>query len=201
MLYLVEYYGTQARKEAEKYPDLIANPGSEGVSLKGVDDDYDAFRHIYSSAAVTYDLGILVALTADMREGGQKEHDKMDLHNNALGRNIGLSVKNREEISFETYRAIKENRHIRLVPPQIGTHGSPKEDRKNYYIWRTQQDGHVRAEHAARDGHLFAWNKSPPDGHPGEAHGCRCVAEPVAEGTAAPAGLAILFRSNQVWVD
>lgn len=47
-----------------------------------------------------------------------------------------------------------------------------------HYIWRTRGDGRVRSSHAENDGKVFAWDNSPPTGHPGEAPGCRCTAEP-----------------------
>ncbi len=52
----------------------------------------------------------------------------------------------------------------------------------NYYIWCTMKDERVRDTHAAREGEIFNWHVPPEDGHPGEAHNCRCWAEPyVAE--------------------
>ena len=47
-----------------------------------------------------------------------------------------------------------------------------------HYIWRTSQDERVRPSHAARNGKRFAWNKPPPDGHPGQPIQCRCDADP-----------------------
>ena len=44
------------------------------------------------------------------------------------------------------------------------------------YIWQTAGDERVREEHADLDGSQFDWNDPPPDGHPGEAVNCRCVA-------------------------
>ncbi|MEO0382951.1 MAG: phage minor head protein [Pseudomonadota bacterium] len=45
-------------------------------------------------------------------------------------------------------------------------------------IWRTRGDGSVRSSHAQNDGKVFAWDNPPPTGHPGDAPGCRCTAEP-----------------------
>ncbi len=39
-------------------------------------------------------------------------------------------------------------------------------------------DRNVRPSHAANAGKIFAWDDPPPTGHPGEAYGCRCFAEP-----------------------
>lgn len=51
----------------------------------------------------------------------------------------------------------------------------------SHYIWRTRRtrrDGKVRPSHASNNGKIFAWDKPPPTGHPGEDYGCRCTAEP-----------------------
>ena len=56
---------------------------------------------------------------------------------------------------------------------------TPQQERTTtHYTWRTQGDGKVRASHRANDGKIFAWDKPPKTGHPGEAPGCRCRAEP-----------------------
>ncbi|SDN50598.1 Phage Mu protein F like protein [Lutimaribacter pacificus] len=50
------------------------------------------------------------------------------------------------------------------------------------YIWRSRDDAKVRGSHAAYDDRVFRWNNPPEGGHPGEAHNCRCYAEPVLPG-------------------
>jgi hypothetical protein len=68
------------------------------------------------------------------------------------------------------------------------------------YIWRTMRDQRVvgapggmypaptdsegrriHGNHYEREGKVFAWDDPPPDGHPGQACGCRCYAEPVID--------------------
>lgn len=51
---------------------------------------------------------------------------------------------------------------------------------KGYYIWRTVHDEHVRADHAAKDGMIRAWEDSPD---PGNDFNCRCWAEPMPNDT------------------
>lgn len=46
------------------------------------------------------------------------------------------------------------------------------------YIWRSRDDDKVRSAHAAHDDRVFRWDSPPEGGHPGEAYGCRCYAEP-----------------------
>jgi SPP1 gp7 family putative phage head morphogenesis protein len=45
-----------------------------------------------------------------------------------------------------------------------------------FYIWRTQNDDKVRPSHREKNGKLFAWDNN--EEKPGDAYGCRCVAEP-----------------------
>lgn len=47
------------------------------------------------------------------------------------------------------------------------------------YIWRSQDDAKVRDSHAQYDDQIFRWDEPPAGGHPGQAHNCRCYAEPV----------------------
>ena len=47
------------------------------------------------------------------------------------------------------------------------------------YRWQTMMDDRVRPSHRDRQGLIFQWDNPPPDGHPGEAIRCRCVADPV----------------------
>lgn len=49
------------------------------------------------------------------------------------------------------------------------------------YIWRSADDGRVRAAHAANDDQVFAWSAPPAGGHPGQDWNCRCTAEPVLD--------------------
>lgn len=42
------------------------------------------------------------------------------------------------------------------------------------YIWRCENDGKTRPEHAAKEGQTFIWDE---DENPGDSHGCRCRAE------------------------
>jgi hypothetical protein len=56
------------------------------------------------------------------------------------------------------------------------------------YVWRTRQDGLVRAEHAANEGRRLSWDNPPATGHPGESWNCRCVAVPYVRGETEYAG-------------
>lgn len=51
------------------------------------------------------------------------------------------------------------------------------------YVWRSQDDAKVRDSHADYDDQMFRWDTPPEGGHPGQAHNCRCFAEPIGPGT------------------
>ncbi len=69
------------------------------------------------------------------------------------------------------------------------------------YIWRSQDDARVRASHAEYDDHVFRWDEPPEGGHPGQAHNCRCYAEPVAPGPRNDVVLADLALPAEAPVD
>jgi hypothetical protein len=48
-----------------------------------------------------------------------------------------------------------------------------------WYEWGPTTSQNPDPEHAARRGQRFRWDDPPPDGHPGERHGCHCRAIPV----------------------
>ena len=58
------------------------------------------------------------------------------------------------------------------------------------YIWRSQDDAKVRDSHAQYDDQVFRWDEPPAGGHPGQAHNCRCYAEPISPG--APSGVTLV---------
>ena len=69
------------------------------------------------------------------------------------------------------------------------------------YIWRSQDDARVRASHAEYDDQVFRWDEPPAGGHPGQAHNCRCFAEPIASGSRNDVILAELALPAEAPVD
>lgn len=63
-----------------------------------------------------------------------------------------------------------------------------------HYIWRTARDERVRTAHAANEGRVFAWTDPPETGHPGEAHQCRCWAQPYYGNPTVPDAIRSLQR-------
>lgn len=51
-----------------------------------------------------------------------------------------------------------------------------------HYEWRGTMDARERPSHVALQGMVFAWDKPPIIGHPGEPIQCRCQAIPVTSG-------------------
>ncbi|SEM13131.1 phage putative head morphogenesis protein, SPP1 gp7 family [Roseovarius azorensis] len=51
------------------------------------------------------------------------------------------------------------------------------------YIWRSKDDAKVRGIHQEYDDRVFRWDGPPEGGHPGQAHNCRCYAEPILSGS------------------
>ena len=95
-----------------------------------------------------------------------------------------------EIMGSNAYLWEKGEEHDKLVEA-VKQHFEAKEEYKNLtawlntaadaplYIWITQGDDLVRAEHAERDGGIFDMDNPPDGGNPGEAYNCRCAAVPV----------------------
>jgi SPP1 gp7 family putative phage head morphogenesis protein len=92
-----------------------------------------------------------------------------------------------EDIAKEIQRVgdVTESRAKLIARDQVSKlNGSMSQVRQmsigiDRYTWSTAGDERVREMHAELDGQEFSWTDSPPDGHPGEAVCCRCVAIPV----------------------
>lgn len=69
------------------------------------------------------------------------------------------------------------------------------------YIWRSQDDAKVRDSHAEYDDRVFRWDEPPAGGHPGQAHNCRCYAEPIRPGSRTDVILAELALPAEAPVD
>ena len=98
-----------------------------------------------------------------------------------------------EIMNSNAYLWEKGAEHDKLVEA-VKQHFEAKEEYKNFtawlntaadaplYIWITQGDDLVRAEHAERDGGIFDMDNPPDGGNPGEAYNCRCMAVSVFNG-------------------
>ena len=74
-------------------------------------------------------------------------------------------------------------RYLRYGMPLRVPHPEGKEESiPEVYIWRIRDDDKVRSSHSENNSKIFTRHNPPPTGHPGEEHGCRCVAEPYTHG-------------------
>lgn len=100
--------------------------------------------------------------------------------------NVSRGVRH-EQIAkmLEERFSITQSRARLIARDQVGKfHGQLAQTRQEAlgvtrYIWRTVHDNRVRIEHQKRDGVVFAWNRPPADGIPGQAVNCRCYADPI----------------------
>ena len=69
------------------------------------------------------------------------------------------------------------------------------------YIWRSRDDAQVRDSHAEYDDKVFSWDEPPAGGHPGQAHNCRCYAEPVASSLSSDVVLAQYAPAAEIPVE
>jgi hypothetical protein len=182
----------------------------------GHHDDLDAFRHAFCHAVLvslvnlarpelyiqwlaTFNISkkaseIIGELMERPEMGSSAEPcpKQMDLHNNDIGKNLGLSqgemllIIGRGEaplmvLAQRVAQAVRQNITInRLDDPRMPlTCFSKAKVPAGEYIWRTRGDDKVRFEHAVLNGKQFHTDKPPAAGNPGSAPNCRCYAEPV----------------------
>lgn len=83
---------------------------------------------------------------------------------------------------LEDRAGVSKTRAVRIARNEVSSAAafamreSQQQAGSTHYIWRTASDKRVRPEHQARNGKVFAWDKPPSDGNPGEPFLCRCVA-------------------------
>ncbi|NBU72095.1 MAG: hypothetical protein EBQ80_05510 [Proteobacteria bacterium] len=195
-----------------------------GIKTKEIDtgqqDDLDAFRHAFCHAVLvsmvnladpdslipwmpqqtdnaqmaSEVIGFLMELEGIGGVSAQPCPKFMDLHNNDIGKNLGLSRREMmwiiargdnplQVIAERIAQAVKAEKTInRLDDPRMPIECFAKARiPAGEYIWRTQGDDKVRFNHAIRAGKVFHLDKAPDGGHPGTEHNCRCWAEPVVK--------------------
>ena len=185
----------------------------------GQHDDLDAFRHAFCHAVLVSmantalpELKVIwMPSNSDLVKavseiiGALMEHPimgtsadpcpkYMDLHNNDIGKNLGLSKRDMiwiitkgdnplQAIAGRIAQAVKTEQTInRLDDPRMPIHCfSRARIPTGAYIWRTQRDDKVRFDHAVLAGKVFHLDNIPSGGHPGTDYNCRCWAEPVVK--------------------
>lgn len=113
---------------------------------------------------------------SDLRDVSDAKAEAVDVWDARLAR-IFSQYQNHQQ-RLRPLRTEMEERLLRAFAGLINQ--LRQEDlRVEQYIWRSQDDAKVRDGHAAYDDRVFRWDNPPEGGHPGEAHNCRCYAEPV----------------------
>lgn len=164
-----------------------------GLSLKSTFPNYSALRVDFSERldkAISENTRMLLnALTppdtvptvneADLRDVSDAKVETLDAWDTRL-ENIFGEYQNHPQ-RLRPLRTAMEERLVRAFAGLINQ--LRQEDLGiEQYIWRSQDDAKVRNTHAAYDDRVFRWDNPPAGGHPGEAHNCRCYAEPVLPG-------------------
>ena len=173
-----------------------------GLSLKSTFPNYSALRDDFSERleqVISENTRMLLnALTppdtaptfteADLRDVSDAKAEALDAWDVRL-ENIFSQYQNHQQ-RLRPLRTAMEERLLRAFTGLINQ--LRQEDLGIVqYIWRSRDDAEVRDSHAAYDDRVFRWDDPPDGGHPGEAHNCRCYAEPVLPGV----------QSNVVLVD
>ena len=86
----------------------------------GRNGQLDAYRHTLASATVSYTLGEwAVNLTTWIFESKGRESNKMDIHNNRIGANIGSDAKSFCDIEPAVYHAVEKGKVFAVNPNQV----------------------------------------------------------------------------------
>lgn len=171
-----------------------------GLSLKSTFPNYSALRADFSERLdqVTAD-NTLMLLNALTRPASVPTFSASDLRDVSDAKTEALNAWDaRLESIYSEYqnhpqrlgplRTAMEDRILRAFAGLINQ--LRQEDLGiERYIWRSRDDAKVRDSHAEHDDQMFRWDEPPAGGHPGEAHNCRCYAEPVAP---APRSIVVL---------
>jgi len=164
-----------------------------GLSLKSTFPNYSALRADFSKRldqVISENTGMLLnALTppdtvptvteADLRDVSDAKAEALDAWDVRLA-----SIFSEYQNHQQRLRPLRTATEERLLRAFAGLVNQLRQEDLGIvqYIWRSRDDTKVRDSHAAFDDRVFRWNDPPEGGHPGEAHNCRCYAEPILPG-------------------
>lgn len=162
-----------------------------GLSLKSTFPDYSALRASFSERLdqVTAEntLMLLNALTppdsvptfsvSDLRDVSDAKTETLDAWDARL-----VSLYSEYQNHPQRLRPLRTVTEERLLRAFVGLINQLRQEDLGIerYVWRSQDDAKVRDSHAEYGDQVFRWDDPPAGGHPGEAHNCRCYAEPIA---------------------
>ena len=162
-----------------------------GISLKSTFPNYTALRVGFSERldqvisentrmllnALTPPDTVPTVTEADLRDVSDAKAEALDAWDTRLE-----SIFNQYQDHQQRLRPLRTAMEERLLRAFSGLINQLRQEYLGIeqYVWRSQDDAKVRDNHAAYDDRVFRWDNPPEDGHPGEAHNCRCYAEPIA---------------------
>ncbi|MEI4197429.1 phage minor head protein [Roseovarius sp. E0-M6] len=162
-----------------------------GLSLKSTFPNYSALQADFSERldqvtsenirmllnALTPPDTVPIVLASDLRDVSDAKEEALNAWDARL-ESIYSEYQNHPQ-RLRPLRTAMEERLLRAFAGLINQ--LRQEDLGiEWYIWRSQDDAKVRDSHAEYDDQVFRWDDPPAGGHPGEAHNCRCYAEPIA---------------------
>ncbi len=161
-----------------------------GMSLKSTFPNYSALRADFSERldqvisdntrmllnALTSPDTVPTVIEADLRDVSDAKAEALDAWDARL-KSIFSEYQNHQQ----RLRPLRNSMEERLLRAFAGLINQLRQEDLGIvqYIWRSRDDAKVRDSHAAYDDRVFRWDNPPEGGHPGEAHNCRCFAEPV----------------------
>ncbi|MCG7491962.1 phage minor head protein [Thalassobius sp. Cn5-15] len=162
-----------------------------GLSLKSTFPDYSTLRAGFSErldqVIAENTLMLLNALTppdsvptvsaSDLRDVSDAKTEALNAWDARLE-----SIFNEYQNHPQRLRPLRASMEERLLRAFAGLINQLRQEELGIegYIWRSQEDAKVRDSHAEYHDQIFRWEDPPAGGHPGEAHNCRCFAEPIA---------------------
>ena len=136
----VNNYAQEAYAAYERLTGVTLDRKDDGsFAGQGRNNELDAFRHAYSSAAMTWDYNAPLAhlagyaneLYGDWSHNQPAKERKMDEWNNAAGRRIGSTVDARDDIPQRVMQALDDGKLI--IDPSDSRAYSPLNPMANHY--------------------------------------------------------------------
>ena len=131
---LEESYKKHIREYQDEAYEMAKKIGYKVDSSTGHNDELDAFRHAYASAKVFQDSEFLSkyggifhevkgqlkdVFSRDPKNSQPVAESLMDIHNNRIGRDIGMKVGDKaekEELAREVHRALQKGKMVTQPP-------------------------------------------------------------------------------------
>lgn len=139
---------------------------------------------------------LITKLTSDTRSDIQRVV-LSDIRQGKRAKTISKEILGGTDLQKGIFRKVKTRADLIAVDQTLKFYGQLNELRQKSigltrYKWRNSQDERVRGnpngkfpnsqyDHWTREGKTFLFDKSPPDGNPGQPIRCRCYAEPIFE--------------------